>query len=42
MKRSRLDALIREHEGLRTLTRREIEAVQLEKLNRLLARERAA
>ena len=41
MKRSRLDALIREQEGLRTLTRREIEAVQLEKLNRLLARERA-
>ena len=38
--RSRLDALILEQEGLPSLTRRELEALQLQKLNRLLSRER--
>ena len=38
---SRLDALICEQEGIRTLDRDTIEAIQLEKLNRLLAREKA-
>ena len=36
MKRSNLDALIMEQENLHTLTRADIEAVQLKKLNRLL------
>ena len=40
MNRSRLDALIMEQEQLHTLTRRDIEAVQLNRLNRLLAREK--
>lgn len=40
MRRSRLDALICEQEHLETLTREEIETVQLEKLNRLLLREK--
>ena len=40
MTRSRLDALICEQEHLETLTRKEIEAVQLKKLNRLLLREK--
>ena len=40
VRRSRLEALILEQEDLQTLTRRDIEAVQLEKLNRLLRRER--
>ncbi|MCR5088988.1 MAG: AMP-binding protein [Oscillospiraceae bacterium] len=40
MKRSRIDALLMEQEGLRSLTRRDIEAVQLGKLNRLLRREK--
>ncbi len=40
MTRSRLDALIMEQEQLHTLTRRDIEAVQLRKLNRLLSREK--
>lgn len=40
MKRSRLDALICEQEHLTKLSRAEIEAVQLEKLNRLLLREK--
>lgn len=37
---SRLDALIMEQEQLKTLDRRTIEAIQLDKLNRLLAREK--
>lgn len=40
MNRSRLDRLIMEQEQLHSLTRREIEAVQLKKLNRLLSREK--
>ena len=40
MKCSRLDALICEQESLPTLTRSEIEAVQLRKLNRVLMREK--
>ncbi len=36
MKRSRLDALVLEQEGIRTLTRADIEALQLRKLNGLL------
>ena len=40
MERSRLDALICEQEALPALTREEIEAVQLRKLNRLLMREK--
>lgn len=40
MRTSRLEALMREQEGLETLSREAIEAVQLEKLNRLLWRER--
>ena len=40
MTRSRLDALICEQEHLETLTRKEIETVQLFKLNRLLLREK--
>lgn len=40
MKRSRLDALIMEQEQVSTLDRQTIEAIQLEKLNRLLAREK--
>ena len=40
MKRSRLDALIMEQEQLHTLTRADLEAVQLAKLNRLLRREK--
>lgn len=39
--RSRLDALIAEQEGLARVDRKTIEAIQLEKLNRLLAREKA-
>ncbi|MDO4973631.1 MAG: AMP-binding protein [Eubacteriales bacterium] len=38
---SRLDVLICEQEGVRVLDRDTIEAIQLEKLNRLLAREKA-
>ena len=38
---SRLDALIAEQEGLERVDRETIEAIQLKKLNRLLARERA-
>jgi len=41
MKRSRLDALILAQEQVDTLDRETIEAIQLTKLNRLLARERA-
>ncbi len=41
MKRSRIDNFIMEQEGLRRLTRVEIEAVQLNKLNRILASEKA-
>ncbi len=37
---SRLDALIAEQEGLTRVDRESIEAIQLEKLNRLLAREK--
>ncbi|MBQ6428435.1 MAG: AMP-binding protein [Oscillospiraceae bacterium] len=40
MKRSRIDDLIRRQENLPEVTRAEIEAVQLDKLNRLLAREK--
>ena len=40
MKPSRLDALIREQEQVDTLDRERIEAIQLKKLNRLLAREK--
>ncbi len=40
MKRSRLDALVCEQEGLHSLDRDTIEAIQLKKLNRLLERER--
>ena len=40
MKPSRLDALIREQEQIHTLDREHLEAIQLEKLNRLLAREK--
>ena len=40
MTRSRLDALIREQEQLDTLDREKIEAIQLKKLNRLLAQEK--
>ncbi|MGX8692178.1 MAG: DVU_1553 family AMP-dependent CoA ligase [Clostridia bacterium] len=38
---SRLDALIAEQEGLERIDRETIEAIQLKKLNRLLAREKA-
>ena len=37
---SRIDALIKEQEHLNRLSRKEIEAVQLAKLNRLLTREK--
>ena len=37
---SRLDALVCAQEGLSSLTRETLEAVQLQKLNRLLMRER--
>lgn len=40
MKSSRLDALICEQEQIVSLSRKEIEAVQLQKLNRLLVREK--
>ena len=40
MERSRIDRFIMSQEGLRRLTRSEIEAVQLAKLNRVLALER--
>ena len=40
MRRSRIDSFIMEQEGLQPLNRKEIEAVQLEKLNRVLAMER--
>ena len=40
MRRSRIDSFIMEQEGLRTLNRKDIEAVQLEKLNRVLAWEK--
>lgn len=40
MKISRLDALIMEQEQVNTLDRKTIEAIQLEKLNRLLKREK--
>ena len=40
MNRSRIDAYIAEQEQLHTLTRRDIEAVQLTKLNRLLSHEK--
>ena len=39
MNRSKLDALIMEQEGLNSLSRADIEAVQLQKLNDLLSRE---
>lgn len=39
--RSRLDALIAEQEGLAHVDRETIEAIQLDRLNRLLAREKA-
>ena len=39
MNRSKLDALIMEQEGLNSLSRSDIEAVQLQKLNDLLSRE---
>ncbi len=41
MKRSRIDALICEQEQVKRLRRADIEAIQLDKLNRLLAREQA-
>lgn len=40
MTRTRLDALICEQEGLESLTRADIQRIQLERLNALLARER--
>ena len=40
MRRSRIDSFIMEQEGLQTLNRKDIEAVQLEKLNRVLASEK--
>ncbi len=40
MKRSHIDALLMEQEGLCSLTRRDIESLQLGKLNRLLQREK--
>ncbi len=40
MRRSRLDALVMEQEQLHTLTRADIQRVQLEKLNALLRREK--
>ena len=40
MKKSRIDRFIMEQEGLSSLSRKEIEAVQLNKLNRLLALEK--
>lgn len=40
MKRSALDALVREQEGISCLTREAIEEIQLKKLNRLLKREK--
>ncbi len=40
MKRSRIDSFIMEQEGLENLSRSEIEAVQLKKLNRILALEK--
>lgn len=40
MKRSALDALVREQEGITELTRETIEEIQLKKLNRLLRREK--
>ena len=40
MKRSRIDNFIMAQEGLKHLTRKEIEAVQLTKLNRVLAQEK--
>ena len=40
MNRSRIDTYIAEQEQLKTLTRRDLEAVQLSKLNRLLSCER--
>ena len=39
MRRSRLDALILEQEGIAPTSRAEIEAMQLKKLNALLQRE---
>ena len=39
--RSRLDALLAEQEGIERVDRETIEAIQLKKLNRLLAREKA-
>ena len=41
LSRSRLDALVAEQEGLACVDRETIEAIQLVKLNRLLAREKA-
>ncbi len=40
MKRSRIDSFIMAQEGLEKLSRGEIEAVQLKKLNRVLALEK--
>ncbi len=40
MKRSRIDNFIMGQEGLKRLTRKEIEAVQLKKLNRVLTQEK--
>ncbi len=41
MNRSRIDSFIMRQEGLQSLSRKEMEAVQLKKLNRVLALERA-
>lgn len=41
MKIAKLDLWVREKEDVTSLTRREIERIQLEKLNQLLRRERA-
>lgn len=40
MRRSRIDAFIKEQENMHSLTRADIEAMQLGKLNTLLAREK--
>ena len=41
MRRSRIDAFLREQEGMETITRESIEEMQLRKLNALLEREKA-
>lgn len=40
MKRSRIDALLQDQEGMQTITREEIEAMQLTKLNAVLKKEK--